>query len=88
MRLTSPPGVTSHVEIFRIVPLAHTLVRRVGKNGLRRHTAGATLPRLWPTDSSWDSPLDYGPVLLLKPFRFHLAMDTLPSGCLSMVIPT
>ena len=31
------------------------------------------------------SPLDYGPVLLRKPFRFHLAMDTLPSGCLSTV---
>src|SRR5271169_2046963 len=25
-------------------------------------------------------PLDYGPVLLRKPFGFHLAMDTLPSG--------
>ena len=24
-------------------------------------------------------PLDYGPVLLLKPFGFHLAVDTLPS---------
>jgi hypothetical protein len=23
---------------------------------------------------------DYGPVLLLIPFGFHLAMDTLPSG--------
>src|SRR5215469_5999477 len=26
------------------------------------------------------SPFDYGPELLLMPFRFHLAMDTLPSG--------
>ena len=26
------------------------------------------------------APLDYGPVLLLMPFGFHLAMDTLPSG--------
>src|SRR5450755_2811239 len=24
--------------------------------------------------------IDYGPVLLLMPFGFHLAMDTLPSG--------
>jgi hypothetical protein len=24
--------------------------------------------------------IDYGPVVLLKPFGFHLAMDTLPSG--------
>src|SRR5262249_25495023 len=28
----------------------------------------------------WGSPLDYGPVLLLMPFGFHLAVDTLPSG--------
>ena len=30
------------------------------------------------------APIDYGPVLLLMPFRFHLVliylMDTLPSG--------
>jgi hypothetical protein len=26
------------------------------------------------------APIDYGPVLLLLPFGFHLAMDTLPSG--------
>ena len=32
------------------------------------------------SDSSWGSPLDYGPVLLRKPFGFHLAVDTLPSG--------
>ena len=25
-------------------------------------------------------PLDYGPVLLLMPFGFHLPVDTLPSG--------
>src|ERR1039457_5484753 len=30
------------------------------------------------------APIDYGPVLLLMPFRFHLAMDTLPSR----VLPT
>jgi len=32
------------------------------------------------------APIDYGPVLLLMPFRFHLVlihlMDTLPSGVL------
>ena len=33
----------------------------------------------------WGSPLDYGPVLLLMPFGFHLAMDTLPSGVLQMM---
>src|SRR5665811_1264982 len=26
------------------------------------------------------APIDYSPVLLLMPFGFHLAMDTLPSG--------
>src|SRR5262245_5659459 len=26
------------------------------------------------------APLDYGPLLLLMPFGFHLAADTLPSG--------
>ena len=26
------------------------------------------------------APLDYGPVLLLKPFGFRLTTDTLPSG--------
>ena len=29
------------------------------------------------------APVDYGPVSLLKPFRFHLTMDTLSSGCLA-----
>ena len=35
---------------------------------------------LWPTGSSLGDPIDYGPELLLMPFGFHLAMDTLPSG--------
>jgi hypothetical protein len=26
------------------------------------------------------TPIDYGPGLLLMPFGFHLAVDTLPSG--------
>ncbi|HTF65959.1 MAG TPA: hypothetical protein VK638_25045 [Edaphobacter sp.] len=26
------------------------------------------------------APIDYGPVLLLMPFGFHLTMDTLPSA--------
>ena len=28
------------------------------------------------------APIDYSPVLLLMPFGFHLAVDTLPSGML------
>src|ERR1017187_5108103 len=31
------------------------------------------------------APIDYSPVLLLMPFGFHLAMDTLPSGDLQLV---
>ncbi len=38
------------------------------------------LTHLWPTGSSLGDPIDYGPELLLMPFGFHLAMDTLPSG--------
>ena len=30
-------------------------------------------------------PIDYGPVLLLMPFRFHLKVDTLPSEVLQAV---
>ena len=32
-------------------------------------------------------PLDYGPVLLLMPFGFHLTVNTLPSGVLQAVAP-
>jgi len=32
-------------------------------------------------------PIDYGPVLLLMPFGFHLAVDTLPSGVHQAVAP-
>ena len=30
----------------------------------------------------WSSLLDYDPVILRKPFRFHLTVDTLSSGSL------
>ena len=43
---------------------------------------------IWPTDPSWGSSLDYGPVFLRKPFRFHLAVGTLPSGSSLDVAPT
>ena len=41
----------------------------------------------WLTGSSLSLPIDYGPVLLLMPFGFHLAMDTLPSEVLQAVAP-
>ena len=31
--------------------------------------------------------IDYGPVLLLMPFGFHLTVDTLPSGGCGVVAP-
>ena len=34
------------------------------------------------------APIDYGPVLLLMPFGFHLAMDTLPSESLHLRLTT
>ena len=67
-----------HITVFRTMPPAHTLLRRVNWKCLRPHSAGSTLPRLWPTGSS--ALLDYSLVLLLKPFRPHLAMGALPSG--------
>ena len=32
-------------------------------------------------------PVDYGPVLLLMPFGFHLTVDTLPSEVQQAVAP-
>ena len=47
------PGVTRD---FRIVPSANTLVRWVNEKRLRPHSAGSTLPHLWPTCSSSGLP--------------------------------
>ena len=33
------------------------------------------------------APIDYGPVLLRKPFGFRLTADTLPSGVLPAAAP-
>lgn len=73
-----------HVQIFRTVPLANTLVRRVGKNAFAVIVPARPCP-VFGRPIHHGLPLDYGPVLLLKPFRSHLAVDTLPSGCLSTV---
>jgi hypothetical protein len=74
-----------HVQIFRTVPSANTLVRRVGKNAFAAIVPARPCPVFGRPVHRWGSPLDYGPVLLRKPFRFHLAVDTLPSSCLSTV---
>jgi hypothetical protein len=41
----------------------------------------------WLTGSSLGFPIDCGPILLRKPFRFHLAVDTLPSEVQQAVAP-
>ena len=45
-----------HAQIFRTVPSANTLVQWVNEKRLRLHSAGSTLPHLWPTGSSLGSP--------------------------------
>jgi hypothetical protein len=47
---------------------------------------GQNALNLAPLGSSHRS-IDYGPVLLLMPFGFHLTMDTLPSGNCGTVAP-
>src|SRR6202521_237146 len=58
------------------VPSANTLVRWVNENAF----AFIVQARPCPTFGRPVAPIDYSPVLLLMPFGFHLAMDTLPSG--------
>ncbi len=74
-----------HVQIFRTVPSANTLVRRVGKSAFAAIVPARPCPVFGRPVHRWGSPLDYSPVLLRKPFRFHLTVDTLPSGCLKTV---
>ncbi len=69
-----------HVLGFRSVPPAHTLVRRVGKKCLRLHSAGSTLPLLWPTGSSLGSPPRLRPgtsphALQIRPHDRHPALQ-------------
>jgi hypothetical protein len=45
-----------HVLVFRTVPSANTLIRWVDEKRLRPHSAGSTLPHLWPTGSSRGGP--------------------------------
>src|SRR4051812_10307401 len=55
---------------------------------LRPQSAGSTIPRLRPTGSSLGiAPVDYDPVVLLKPFGPRLAAGALPSRASSMVAP-
>ena len=64
---------------FRTVPSANTLVRWVNENAFASIVQARPCPTFGrPVHRRL--PLDYGPVLLLMPFGFHLTMDTLPSA--------
>jgi len=68
-----------HVPVFRTVPSAHTLVRRVDGNAFASTVQARPFPVFGRPVRLRGIPLDYGPVLLLKPFGFHLTVDTLSS---------
>jgi hypothetical protein len=70
-----------HASIFHTVPSANTLVQWVDENAFASIVQARPCPTFGRPVCPWNRSLDYGPVLLLKPFRLHLAMDALPSGC-------
>ncbi len=71
---------------FRTVPSANTLVRWVNENAFVSIVQTRPCPPLADRFIIGVAPIDYGPVLLLMPFGFHLAMDTLPSGVLPIAL--
>jgi hypothetical protein len=62
------------------VPCANTLVQWVNENAFAFIVQARPCPTLADRFIVGVAPIDYGPVFLLMPFGFHLAMDTLPSG--------
>ena len=71
---------------FRTVPPAITLVRWVNENAFVFKAQTRPCPPL-ADRFILGFPIDYGPVLLLMPFRSHLTVDTLPSEQLLAVAP-
>ena len=63
---------------FCTVPSGITLVRWVNENAFVSEVQTRPCPTL-ADRFILGFPIDYGPVLLLMPFGFHLSMDTLPS---------
>ena len=70
---------------FHTVLSANTLVRWVNENAFAPIVRARPGPTFGRPVHLRDGSLDYGPVLLLMPFGFHLAVDTLPSGVLQAV---
>ena len=62
------------------MPSANTLIRWVNENAFAPIVRARPDPPLADRFIMGVAPLDYGPVLLRKPFGFRLAADTLPSG--------
>ncbi len=62
------------------MPSAITLVRWVNENAFVSEVQTRPYPTFGRPVHLGIVPIDYGPVLLRRPFGFHLAMDTLPSG--------
>ena len=70
---------------FCTVPPAITLVRWVNENAFVSEVQTRPGPTFGRPVHLGSYPIDYGPVLLLMPFRFHLTVDTLPSEVLQAV---
>ena len=64
---------------FLTVPSANTLVRWVNESAFVSIVQTRPCPTFGRPVHLRGSPIDYGPVVPLMPFGFHLAMDTLPS---------
>ncbi len=74
--VSSPGG---HTLFFRAVLPAITLVRWVNENAFVPETQTRPCPPLADRFILGIVPIDCSSALLLMPFGFHLAMDTLPS---------
>ena len=72
---------------FRTVSPANTLVRWVDENAFASIVQARPCPTFGRPVHLGVAPIDYGPVLLLRPFGFHLAVDTLPSGSTFFLSP-
>lgn len=68
-----------HACVFRTVPSANTLVREVNEIAFAPVVRARPCPLFGRPVHHRMAPIDYGPVLLLRPFGFRLTADTLPS---------